>query len=123
MRMRKLMQESRIGSRDVESVLRAVAGGFSAQSPHPNPLPRGEAINTQPPTPNTQFGRARLTSLLALGTLLFALGALPFIARSYAAGSDTANRSLLTAHSLSWLSEHAWMNPPAQVTGTDLRPL
>src|SRR5207244_315368 len=29
-------------------------------------------------------------------------------------GVTTANRSLLTAYSLSWLSEHAWMSPPAQ---------
>src|SRR5438132_665134 len=38
-------------------------------------------------------------------------------------GIVTVNRSPLTAHSLSWLSEHAWMIPPAQATGTDLRPL
>ena len=121
-------------------------------------------------------GRVRLTSLLALSSLLLALCTLPFLSHAASFGINslspweragvrvrslragvrvrsiaeetkeknslspravsphpnplpegegvvTVNRSPLTAHSLSWLSEHAWMNPPAQATSTDLRPL
>src|SRR5205807_3894511 len=121
-------------------------------------------------------GRVRLTSLLALSSLLLALCTLPFISHAASFGINsltpweragvrvrslragvrvrsiaeetkeknslspravsphpnplpegegivTVNRSPLTAHSLSWLSEHAWMIPPAQATSTDLRPL
>src|SRR5437588_3744982 len=117
-------------------------------------------------------GRVRLTSLLALSSLLLTLCTLPFISHAASFGINslspweragvrvrslragvrvrsiaeetkekhslspravsphpnplpegegivTANRSPLTAHSLSWLSEHAWMNPPAQATSTD----
>src|SRR5437016_3932888 len=108
-------------------------------------------------------GRVRLTSLLALSSLLLALCTLPFISHAASFGINslspweraglrvrsiaeetkeknslspravsphpnplpegegivTVNRSRLTAHSLSWLSEHAWMIPPANADGTD----
>src|SRR6266446_9514350 len=126
-------------------------------------------------------GRVRLTSLLALSSLLLALCTLPFISHAASFGINslspweragvrvrslragvrvrslragvrvrsiaeetkeknslspravsphpnplpegegivTVNRSPLTAQSLSWLSEHAWVIPPAQATSTD----
>src|SRR5260370_9002097 len=122
-----------------------VAGGFSspgAVSPHPDPLPgeegmlgnvlRQSRLNLRPLASDLCSGRVRLTSLLALSSLLLALFALPFIARTRSA--STAGISSAASHALppypppltpglSWLSEHAWMSPPADANSTDLRPL
>src|SRR2546428_4285506 len=137
--------------------------------------PASRVYVTLPPAESSRL--TRLTSLLALCTLLFALCALPFIARSRAAsiGSNSLSpweragvrvRSIaretkeenslslravnphpdplpegegnsghlslspwkragvrVRSMSLAWLSEHAWLNPPAYANSTDLRPL
>jgi len=94
-----------------------------AVSPHPNPLPPGEgtAHHSSLITHHAHAGRVRLTSLLALGALLLALCALPFIARARAAapgarsqgsgvGLSFSGLRRPTPGSLYWISDRAWMH-------------
>jgi hypothetical protein len=68
--------------------------------------------------------RRRLTFLAALLLLSVAASAL-FMVRGRAAAATspnptTAQRSLPTAHSLSWLSDSDWKNPRAYANGSDV---
>ena len=79
-----------------------VFSSLGAVSPHPDPLPEGEGMrgsvlrqgrtDLRPLTPDLCSGRVRLSILLTLCALLFALCALPFIARTRAA--SIGNNSL-----------------------------
>src|SRR2546421_12952895 len=118
-------------TQEIESVASGIF--FRAVSdqaePHRQVL-RQSRPDLRPLAPDVCSGRVRLTSLLALSALLLALSALPFIARSHAASIRINSLSpweragvRVRSMSLSWLSEPAWMSPPADANSTDLRPL
>src|ERR1043166_1812079 len=71
--------------------------------------PRQRRADLRPLTSDLcSSGRVRFTSLLALCTLLIALGALPFVVSTRAA----ADSSPSTRHpSLAWINDRAWMHP------------
>src|SRR5712692_9980292 len=97
----------------------------SALSPLPNPLPEGEGVTAHRPLltalpreistvvshgVNSSAGRARLSTLLALATLLLALSGFALV-HTRAATPDSSPFALSPSPSLAWLSDRAWLHP------------
>src|SRR6266852_7667187 len=97
----------------------------SALSPLPNPLPEGEGVTAHRPLltalpreistvvshgVNSSAGRARLSTFLALATLLLALSGFALV-RTRAATPDSSPFALSPSPSLAWLSDRAWLMP------------
>src|SRR6266849_510184 len=97
----------------------------SALSPLPNPLPEGEGVTAHRPLltalpreistvvshgMNSSAGRARLSTLLALATLLLALSGFALV-HTRAGTPDSSPSALSPSPSLAWLSDRAWLHP------------